>query len=93
MDFAEKKTARLGYAFAVGVLRAVGLWLCIPALVYYVIIATFGLFTDDSDRSGWQRSGAGIITDYKTGLQYFAAPGGGITPRLNQDGSHMRATP
>jgi len=32
-----------------------------------------------------------LHTDHLTGLQYLSAPGGGITPRLDRDGRHMRA--
>lgn len=44
--------------------------------------------TDDVDKR--IRSGVKPITDHKTGLQYLKTPFGGITPRLDADGKHMR---
>lgn len=93
MDKAELTTVRFGYCFAVGMMRAIGLWICVPLLAYTLVRGFTGFDIDDSDKSGWKRSGARIVTDYKTGLQYFAAQGGGITPRLNPDGSHMQVKP
>jgi hypothetical protein len=40
---------------------------------------------DDSD--GKKRSGLKVRTDALTGIQYLETIGGGITPRLNRDGS------
>jgi hypothetical protein len=47
---------------------------------------------DDTDPPGG-RSNLRPLTDHKTGLQYLATVGGGITPRLDLDGKHMRAHP
>jgi hypothetical protein len=44
---------------------------------------------DDSDGPE-ARSGVKVITDYKTGMQYLKAPGGGITPRMDTDGNQVR---
>lgn len=47
---------------------------------------------DDSDsESGY--SEMVVRTDYKTGLQYLESTQGGLTPRLNEDGTQMKATP
>jgi hypothetical protein len=54
-------------------------------------ITNIGL--DDSDKNSRNRSGVAVSTDHKTGLQYLLTPGGGITPRLDVDGRHMRAHP
>ena len=41
---------------------------------------------DDTD--GEKRSNMQLHTDHKTGCQYLSVNGGGLTPRLNADGSH-----
>ena len=47
--------------------------------------------TDSTDKSRWTRSGMSLYTDYGTGLQYLkAGMFGGITPRIDKDGTHMR---
>ena len=44
--------------------------------------------TDSTDKSKWKRSGMGVYTDNATGVQYVKAGWfGGITPRLNHDGT------
>jgi len=42
---------------------------------------------DSSDKDEKHRSGLMIRTDHLTGVQYVETPFGGITPRLNADGS------
>jgi len=44
--------------------------------------------TDDSDRDADHRSGMGVYTDYKTGLQYLGKCGA-LTPRLDTDGKQI----
>lgn len=47
-----------------------------------------GLTTDDTDLSPEKVSGMTLYTDYGTGVQYVqGGRAGGITPRLNPDGS------
>lgn len=58
-------------------------------VVLYIVIVmaltllynAFGWGTDDSDESGWKRSGMRIYTDYKTGIEYLASPKGGLIKR------------
>jgi hypothetical protein len=64
--------------------------LVLIVLVIAVVRNVWDVGTDDSDQSGRNRSGVSVSTDHKTGLQYLLTPGGGITPRLNIDGRHMR---
>jgi hypothetical protein len=49
---------------------------------------------DDTDKSFWSRSGLTLYTDQKTGLQYLANNGffakGGLIPRLDENGKHMK---
>lgn len=52
----------------------------------------FGLGMDDSDASAWNRSGLKLHTDHLTGCQYFQAPNGGLTPRLDATGGHICIT-
>lgn len=61
--------------------------MAIVSIVFIARLCGFGV--DDSDKSAWNRSGMKIRTDAKTGLQYFEGEGGGLTPRLNLDGSYM----
>jgi hypothetical protein len=44
---------------------------------------------DDTDTEK-NRSGMRLHTDYRTGYQYVSAMGGGITPRINSNGEHMK---
>ncbi len=62
-------------------------------LMFLFWIAVFGaiynwssLNRDDTD--GEKRSNMQLHTDHKTGCQYLSVNGGGLTPRLNADGSH-----
>lgn len=56
-----------------------------------VLLAPRALATgkkDDSDGVGKDKeSGLFVHTDQKTGVQYVSTPLGGITPRLNPDGT------
>lgn len=64
-------------------------WIAILIVLSYVIsLLPVGL--DDSDLNSRNRSDMKIYTDYKTGLQYLGASKGGLTPRLNIDGTQMR---
>jgi hypothetical protein len=61
--------------------------------ILFALLVTFialSLFTpvDDSDVSMWDRSGFTVTKDAATGCEYFSKLFGGITPRLNADGSH-----
>lgn len=42
---------------------------------------------DDTD--GEQRSGMGVLTDARTNCQYLYTPSGGLTPRMNLDGTQI----
>lgn len=65
-------------------------WVFILIVLSYVIsLLPIGL--DDSDKSARKRSDMKIYTDYKTGLQYLGSSKGGLTPRLNVDGTQMRS--
>jgi hypothetical protein len=44
---------------------------------------------DDTDPVNG-RSGLVLYTDAKTKLQYLSTPGGGLTPRLDNNGKHMK---
>ena len=60
-------------------------------ILFITILAVF-LFrlcrgtSDDSD-SATGKSNMEVRTDRKTGVQYLASPDGGLTPRLNADGT------
>ena len=59
------------------------------ATIVLLLMICSGLKRDDTD-SPDKRSGMRLYTDHKTGLQYLGGMFGGITPRLNEDGTHMR---
>jgi hypothetical protein len=40
-----------------------------------------GFGTDDSDLSGWTRSGFRVLVDYKTGIEYLSDGKGGLIRR------------
>ena len=63
-------------------------WIIFMATI--IICNTFSIGTDDTDISGWNRSEIGLHTDAKTGLQYLTGKNGGITPRLDINGNHMK---
>lgn len=76
--------AMLGSAQAIFILCAVIL----------LITTAFNLFdygTDDTDYSGFNRSGMSLHTDAKTGLQYLSK-NGALIPRLNKNGQQMFIT-
>ncbi len=62
-------------------------------IIFMFIIAgvtmVFDIGVDDTDKSGSNRSGMSLHTDYKTGLQYLSKSGA-LIPRLDINGKHMR---
>jgi len=60
-------------------------------IIVLVIVWIASLFsTDDTDKSGWKRSGMQLYTDHKTGCQYLSGGlFGGITPRVDENGKHI----
>lgn len=48
--------------------------------------------SDQSDEKGMERNDSkmNVKYDYGTGLQYLSSPFGGLTPRLDADGNHMK---
>jgi hypothetical protein len=58
-----------------------------------ILILLRRITRDDTDQPGWfgSVSGMALYTDHKTGLQYLGNPLGGITPRLDAEGRHMKA--
>lgn len=64
----------------------------VMACLLNVILSSSGMTFGGDDSDLWvggklvKRSGLGIVTDYKTGVQYLVMPLGGMTPRLDADG-------
>lgn len=58
------------------------------ALMLYALLTTPTSHDDSDPPNG--RSGVAVVTDAKTGMQYLKTSGGGITPRLDENGNHMR---
>lgn len=77
---------------AAGVAKGI-FWAALATLVFGLAIAVigrvFGIGYDDTDKPP-HRSGLAIKTDHGTGLQYLTTAKGGITPRLDAQGNHMR---
>ena len=81
---AESKEWQAGYDRTRGIIRAIMQelgkiigWGILAHLIFFCLI---GAFTDDTDKSGWKRSGVTLITDYGTGQQYLYR-GGAIIKR------------
>ena len=71
----RKEDARRGHDFAKGVVQyfcELMIFLVILLVAVSIIRNSFNLFTDDSDKNGWNRSGMKIYTDYKTGTEYLS---------------------
>jgi len=69
----------------------------IAVFVWFIYSGVFDDW-DDSDQSaekGMTRNDSkmNIKYDYGTGLQYLSSPFGGLTPRLDADGNHMKIPP
>lgn len=74
----------IGKSMMEGALTAVGKWVVITLIgfgIFAAICNQFGCGIDDSDTSGWQRSGLKIHTDAKTGVQYLSDGKGGLIRR------------
>ena len=66
------------------------LWAAGAALAYglsELARGVFGLGLDATDAGTWNRSGLRLHMDYGTGCQYVSTAGGGLSPRINADGS------
>jgi len=63
-------------------------------ILFILILMTlqkYSNYDDTDDKEKKERSGLVLYTDHKTGLQYIRGGlFGGILPRLNIDGTHMR---
>lgn len=55
----------------------------IAVLLFSVLRNYKGWGVDDSDLSGWERSGLRVYTDHKTGLQYLSDGRGGLVLRAS----------
>lgn len=60
-------------------------------LIFLALLAVVSACSprDDTDPTGWRRSGMTLFTDNMTGCQYLGRPFGGITPRLDGAGRHV----
>ena len=64
-------------------------FIVVTCLFICSVLMSQGCDKDDTDTQD-KRSGLVLYTDHKTGLQYLGNPMGGITPRLDANGKHMR---
>jgi hypothetical protein len=68
--------------------RAMEFVICLLALYALIKFAP----RDDTDSPTGERSGLVLYTDYGPGMQYISGGlFGGLTPRLDEHGKHMRA--
>lgn len=58
--------------------------------VLFFSLVISAILKDDSDKNFFTRSGMSVYTDYKTGLQYLGGSKGGIIPRLDENGKHIK---
>jgi len=65
------------------------LWILVIVFIDYLLFNWFDWRKDSTD--GEYRSGMEIRIDYLTGCEYLATGGGGLTPRLRDDGSQICA--
>jgi hypothetical protein len=57
-----------------------------------IIIGLYSILpstTDSTDDGVFDRSGMSLRIDHQTGCHYLGGAGGGLTPRLNKDGTHV----
>ena len=64
-------------------------WLGALAGGLFVLAMNGFMPRDDTDPPNG-RSGMRLLIDHRTGLHYLAAPGGGITPRFDVQGNHIK---
>ncbi len=86
------KAKNKGYETTLGVIKAVFEVITMLIVIFgiiTVILNTFSLKVDDTDFSGWKRSGLSLHTDAKTGLQYLSHRNGALIPRLDENGEHI----
>lgn len=73
-------------------LAAIGC-IALVLLLGALLFRTVDLSLDSTDdHNTGARSGMRVFIDHGTGLQYLNTWGGGLTPRLDVDGKHMRIT-
>jgi hypothetical protein len=80
----DKLVERIGKNLMEGALTAIAwsaLRIVCYAVITYLICNWAGWGTDDSDISGWNRSGFKVMTDHKTGIQYLSDGHGGLIER------------
>lgn len=58
--------------------------------MFGIILKMFGWGIDTTDESTWNRSNLKPLKDAATGVQYLSDGKGGLTPRINADGSLYR---
>jgi len=84
---------KMAFDYTNGVIKAINkkLWYVLIIVVIIIIMRNWsGSGVDSTDKSGWNRSGITLHTDVKTGLQYLSGDNGGLTPRLDKQGKHMK---
>ena len=62
--------------------KTIGIIIGAALVIYFIALRPY----DDTDPPG-ERSGLAVYTDHRTGVQYLSTGRGGLTPRLNADGT------
>ena len=76
---------KIGYEFAEGAIICIGKWIIVgfcALSIFFVMMNLFEIGLDETDKNAWDRSGMGVYTDHKTGVQYLGTSNG-LTPRLS----------
>ena len=84
----KKQLSKIGFHFSMGFFQALGAVLILGWMLGRAgNMLEIGL--DDTDASNWHRSGMEVHLDHRTGCHYLRGESGGLTPRLNRDGTQV----
>ncbi|HMN15825.1 MAG TPA: hypothetical protein PKD55_26200 [Bellilinea sp.] len=79
----------LGWGLLTAIGKALLIWITISLSIKLASNA-FSWWTDDTDASGWKRSGLKLHTDHKTGVQYLS-DGKNLVVRVDAEGKPVIA--
>lgn len=83
MSNQDKRAAKVIQNGIFGAARIIGAYLLVMFLSATWVVDLTGYGRDSTDAE--KRSGMNLHTDAETGCQYLSVPGGGVTPRMNND--------
>ncbi len=71
---------------AISYIAFLGIWTAVILGFFSIVVRVCGLYMDDSDLNGWNRSGLEIYTDQRTGVQYVGNKHG-LCLRVDAEGN------